>query len=410
MRSYVAALACAVPLAACGGEDGARDETAPPPSAPEAAAPAPDAAGSRAAPAPVPLATEIPPEVFLVEVVFEVGFAPRAGPAAAPPPRRDDAHGYVLRRLGPTLPPLLYPARGRPWDPNERCELWVARRVRSHPLVPAADSPALEAADSGTHRLAFGGDGPLPELSVELSLGGGGRVTARSGDAERAIAPGETALVARAETAAGADDLRQALFAAWRDGGVSALPSRDRVSARLAALTGDDGVLRLHAGLVVRHRGPVALGGFDVRHEREEARRHLRDGPYELAEEALANVLEALPEDAEALAAWRRLGRLLDAGASAGRLRGTLRFPDGLPTGAQRALWRDFHAGFAWLETPGDPTGGGSEPAPIEDGTFVLHAPTGEYRLRVAVPGFAPAERPIALEADTAVDLRLEAP
>jgi hypothetical protein len=336
------------------------------------------------------------PGPFLVELVYEVDTRPLEGRTLPSEFSDTDPLGYVVQKLGETVPATLYPALGKPLSNESRPVLWIARRFRNRLSQGGGESRTLHSSKEPKFALRSDDSGSIaPFIPVEVVVDKNGTVKAKSRDREVALKPGESVLIALAQKEYEREAFADAIIAVNAERNPDAPVDRKRFMEELLFVIPGDGPVTLYARLSAIHHGEVTLGGFDVLHEWREARRFIREGPYELAEEALENVLAALPDHDEALRLYERVLELVSQGVEAASIRGVVVLPDGQPTQELKDLWQRFHAGFVVISDPADPQGGGIVSAPVEDGKFTIFVPAGEYQLMVAVPGFEPVEQTI---------------
>lgn len=162
------------------------------------------------------------------------------------------------------------------------------------------------------------------------------------------------------------------------------------------------GVVVIDSRLSVAYAGPVKVSEVDIAERLAVARRAAGEGPYELAEEELELVLEAVPQNEEARRLLRMVSARLERGAEPGRLRGRLVFPAGMPDEATKKLWKETHEGFVTV-TPLDGAKGETFGAPVKDGRFEVLLPQGLYALQVNVPGFGPGKKDVRVGQKTEV-------
>lgn len=392
MRRGVTVVAAAI-LAAVAGGCGDSEPGAPSPS------PAP-------APAPTPAPAPAPAGAMFLELVWEVDRDPLE-PRGLPEPRPGLLEGYVLLPEPPRPRPRLYPAlddpRGEGGGPPGAADagLWIG--VRRHDRHAHGEPERRLLAPPGR---------PLPaELRVSVALDGDAAVV-RSGDSSVRVRPGGTARVLATSETVERAELADRLLKAYGD----PRATREEAMRVISELFPGDRPIVVHSRVTAIHHGQVEVAGVDLLHEWREAARAEADGSYLRAEEALEDVLAAVPEHDGARAARARIASLLERRARGSRVTGTLVFPPGTPTAEQRALWERFHAGLARLvpaddaAAPGGPDGRAPvdvPPAPVRDGAFTFAVPDGKYRLTVAVPGFKPSEQTVEVKGESHVRVEL---
>ncbi len=361
---------------------------------------------TRAEPSPTEPIDDQTQNAVLVELIYELDAVPLADRPLPSAATDREPRGYVLLKRGAAHPTDLYPARGEPLPEEDQPVLWIGVRYRNLLFDRLADRKTLRAAATGRYRLDEADLGLIaPVIPFQAVLEKDGTVRTDSGDCEVLLKAGDHVPVAVAERAFEREAFADTLIAGVRGRNPDAAPDRAKLIEQLSAAFPGDEPIRFYGRLSVIHHGEVRIGAFDVLHEWREARRLAVEGPYVWAREALQNVLAVVPDHEAALTLLAQVSELIANNAEAATISGRVVFATGHPTEEERATWRQFGSGFASLARPGDAAGSGIASAPIEDGRFVIHVPTGEYRLTVAVPGLEPVERIIDVEGDTEINV-----
>lgn len=348
---------------------------------------------------------------WLVEIVYELDTAPLD---LYPTPGDDptaDPRGYVIGRIGPTVPARLYVASGEAVPAPPEDGLWVATRFRNNLEGPAADAKRLLVVSQFPFAPDFTSpSGIQPALAATLSGFAGGVATFAAQGGDIALADGEEAEIASATRPVTREEFTDGVLAAYAGLGIEDAPSRAAIDREAEAIFGPATEITFHARLIAINHGPVELAAADLAVAWAEAQRMAREGPYEDALAALETVLDALPEHPRAGRLFGQVLDLVEAGAVAARADGRLAFPAGQPDEGLRAVWALHGGGFAIFERLGETPAAGRVAAVIEEDAFTTHLPAGDYRVIVEVPGFAAAALDVSIEGETAFDVPLSLP
>ena len=348
---------------------------------------------------------------WLVEIVYELDTAPLD---LYPTPGDDptaDPRGYVIGRIGPTVPARLYVASGEAVPAPPEDGLWVATRFRNNLEGPAADAKRLLVVSQFPFAPDFTSpSGIQPALAATLSGFAGGVATFAAQGGDIALADGEEAEIASATRPVTREEFTDGVLAAYAGLGIEDAPSRAAIDREAEAIFGPATEITFHARLIAINHGPVELAAADLAVAWAEAQRMAREGPYEDALAALETVLDALPDHPRAGRLFGQVLDLVEAGAVAAWADGRLVFPAGQPDEGLRAVWALHGGGFAIFERLGETPAAGRVAAVIEEDAFTTHLPAGDYRVIVEVPGFAAAALDVSIEGETAFDVPLSLP
>ena len=86
---------------------------------------------------------------------------------------------------------------------------------------------------------------------------------------------------------------------------------------------------------------------------------------------------------------------------------GHVSFEEGQPDELTSELWAASHAGYVTFASPSDPSGSVVTYAPVEEQTFTVHLPAGNYSMSVEVPGFETVTMEVTLEGETEINVPL---